>query len=112
METPNSHKPFLKKERYDIRIKQTEILPEGGIEILERYGYWMEALLQGSIQPTTPEQERFIKVANDELDAESSFERVWWIYKERLKFEGKPKGFHPDYIAEQVNDTTYNHSGD
>lgn len=58
------------------------VLPPGDftpaeVDLLTRYGRWLEALAAGAIAPTTPAQEQFLEVAAGRREAESDFERAW-----------------------------------
>ena len=45
--------------------------------LLTKHGHWLEALCNGTLAPTTPEQRHFVLVARGEAVAESAFEIAW-----------------------------------
>jgi uncharacterized protein YifE (UPF0438 family) len=67
-----------------------EIFDSDELEILRRYGKQFERLMKGEREPQTPEQRRFLKVCKNELEPESSYEKVWWKYLKRLEWEADP----------------------
>jgi uncharacterized protein YifE (UPF0438 family) len=49
-----------------------------------------ERLMKGERPPQTREQERFIRVCRNELEAQSKYEKVWLKYLGRLGWERDP----------------------
>jgi hypothetical protein len=49
--------------------------------LLSRYGYWLQALADGVIEPITPEQERFVRAVRGEEEPQSAFELAWTKYR-------------------------------
>lgn len=56
-------------------------LPMDDVELLKRYGTWMQALMVGRIKPYTSKQEHFLRVCKGELKPESHMETVWYRYR-------------------------------
>ena len=71
---PTDHAAYL--ARHDFRIPGDGYTPTE-IDLLTRYGRWLEALAAGAIAPMTPGQERFVRSARGEVEPETDFERVW-----------------------------------
>ena len=46
-------------------------------DLLTKQGYWLEALDNGTLNPTTAEQRQFVLVARGEAEARSAFEVAW-----------------------------------
>lgn len=46
-------------------------------DLLTKHGYWLAALGDGSLDPTTPEQRQFVRVARGEAEPRSAFEVAW-----------------------------------
>lgn len=49
--------------------------------LLSKYGYWLKALVTGTLSPITPEQHQFVQVANGAASPQSPFELVWAKYQ-------------------------------
>ncbi len=111
MKAPESHQPFLGRQNYAIKVFANEIFSEYEMEILRRYGYWLEALADGTIPPVTPLQEQFVRVSTNQAKPSTIFEEAWWKLMQRRKFEAMPT-CDPRYIAGSVGETTFGHSGD
>jgi hypothetical protein len=75
MAIPQEHQPYLRRTGY--APPPGAAFTEEEAAVLERYGYWMEALAGGLIAPTTPEQRRFLQVARGEAAPQTQFERIW-----------------------------------
>jgi uncharacterized protein YifE (UPF0438 family) len=75
--------------RFVIRTTKA-IFDSHEFEILSRYGMQFERLMKGQRAPTTPAQERFIRMCKNEVDPESEYEKVWWKYLRRLEWERNP----------------------
>ncbi len=100
------HLKFL-NQRY--RLK--DIANEGAcftpdeLDLLHKYGTWLNALMIGKIKPTTDEQKRFVKVCQKKHKPVSKFEKVWLKYlrirnKHHVKSEFKR-------IARQIENEPY-----
>jgi uncharacterized protein YifE (UPF0438 family) len=81
MSQPADHASYL--ARHDFVIPPGDFTP-GEVETLTKYGRWLDALASGSLKPTTPTQEQFVRVARGESEPATDFERVWAkVMKER-----------------------------
>ncbi len=76
------------------------------IEILEKWGHWFKALVDGELEPFTESQKRFIEVIGGSIDPFSLEEVAWNKYINRKIIE-KESGdsLKASYIPE--NDTFY-----
>ena len=97
----NEHDLYLKKRPFAFGCS-THIFPTDELQALEENGNWMEALAAGTILPLTPEHKRFLRVARDEAEPTSVFERAWARLKGRREFEREqatapPPEPAPDY---------------
>ena len=59
-------------------------------DILARYGHWLDSLARGEVEPKTPEQHQFVRVAMGEAEPKSAFERAW--AKARRPADPPPSG--------------------
>lgn len=71
------HRSLVSKSDYPLGVEGTGVFQPGEVEILRRYGFWLEALAQGRIQPMTPAQEHFCQVCRDEAKPETRYEWAW-----------------------------------
>lgn len=72
------------------------------IEILQKYGHWFRALMNGTLIPFTELQKRFIAVMNHDEDPFSFEEKAWFKYLGRKKLEiEKPESFRINYMFEE-----------
>ena len=98
MEIPKEHKDYLRRKDYQPCCE--DIFSRSEFSILQRYGYWLEALASGDIKPLTTDQERFIRVCKNECEPTTEFEIAWYKLKERQKYEAnsqsKPHYDHTD----------------
>lgn len=56
------------------------------LEILNRYGEWMNSLAEGHIQPTTDLQVQFVNVFQKQFFPSTKYEVVWIKYREIFNF--------------------------
>jgi hypothetical protein len=75
MGMPNDHAVLLR--RHDFVVPVGTGLDESESRLLLRYGRWLEALSSGLLQPLTPEQEHFVRVARGADAPATEFERAW-----------------------------------
>ncbi len=80
MSMPESHSTLLKKAGFPIPSRA--VLNDHERKSLDRYGYWLEALAYGTIEPVTPEQRHFVQVAMGEAEPITEFETTWVKYCE------------------------------
>jgi hypothetical protein len=62
------------------------------ISILQRYGAWLAALVEGKIQPFTPLQTQFIRCVQNNLEPRTEFERVYLKMRARREYEAECLG--------------------
>jgi uncharacterized protein YifE (UPF0438 family) len=62
-------------------------------KLLHSYGTWLRGLDEGTLQPTTDEQKRFVRVCRGEVEPGSLYERVWVKYQKLV---------HRDAAAERI----------
>jgi hypothetical protein len=58
---------------------------------LQRYGSYMEALSSGDLKPRTEAQTQFVTVFTEGREPQSKYEKLWWRYLERKKWEADPE---------------------
>jgi len=75
MGIPADHASYL--QRKDYVPPQPDQFTSEELNILARFGHWMEALTRGAIEPVTPDQCKFRAVAQGQGTPETPFERVW-----------------------------------
>lgn len=80
-------KIHLKYLNTSYNIRCYNIFSEEEFDILKKYGCWMEALAKQNIKPFTEEQEHFVAVANNKMQPQTNFEKIWIKYKRRLLWE-------------------------
>ncbi len=61
------------------------------VNILENYGVVLQALANGSQEPTTDAEQRFVDVCQGKMEAESKIEKAWRKYQNKVL---TPKQFH------------------
>ncbi|MBC9911403.1 DUF413 domain-containing protein [Chitinophaga varians] len=59
------------------------------IDLLEKYGYWFEALTEGVLLPFSVEQEQFVEMAQMRKKPETRYEKLWFKYLKRKEIELK-----------------------
>lgn len=91
---PPDHRPFLEQRPFRLDCAPGIFPPDELHALLER-GTWMEALASGAISPTTPEQERFLKVDREEAEPVSLDERAWVRLKGRREYEREQRAAPP-----------------
>jgi uncharacterized protein len=81
------HLKFLKLN-YHINCSRT-IFSAEEIEVLEKYGSWLEALYLKKIKPITIKQKAFLKELESNKLPENKFAKVWFKYIKRIEIEHK-----------------------
>lgn len=82
------HHFFLAKKDFEIYCSLI-IFTLTEINILKKYGNWLQALAYGDILPVSDAQEQFIKVSQKQAQPQSEIEWAWYKYKTRLSLEIK-----------------------
>jgi len=80
MATLDDHKILLRKP-FVLKCVPDALSSEY-IAILEKYGYWLEALALGSLSPITDKQRDFIAMHMGMRPPETSYEHAWRNYQE------------------------------
>lgn len=75
MSTPADHAEWLRKGGFP--VPNDPMLDDADRGVLSKFGHWMEALTNGTLTPTTPDQERFLRVHRGEETAGTPFEVAW-----------------------------------
>ena len=72
---------YLKKGPYKIDgLCDRGLFSPEEIEIIEKYGYWFEALLSGQFPLLTERQKKFVKAQQKGFEPKSYYERLWYRY--------------------------------
>lgn len=91
------HINYIKSKGKFIVNCSHKIFDSEEIKLLEKYGYWFDALINGILKPITKEQKDFILQIN-ELKQETKHSKAWVKYTERIKLEKEnPAAFNIDY---------------
>ncbi len=75
MSTPAAHSDWLRRTGFPVPPDPT--LDDANRTTLGKFGHWMEALTNGTLQPVTPDQERFLRVHTGEEPPSTPFEVAW-----------------------------------
>jgi len=92
MPDSSEHERYLAQRDFKPKCS-TKIFDERGVRDLKRYGHWMQALADGTIEPETDEQERFLTLVHDDERPDSDesrgayFADLWWRYQRRMEWE-------------------------
>lgn len=81
------------KSEFKIRCR-TDIFTEEQLQVLKKYGNFMEGLACRGRKPTTSAQTRFIQVCRGEEEPRTIYEVTWVKYQKELnrpKAQAKPK---------------------
>ena len=65
----------------------TDVFPPEEFAVLTESGIVLEALAAGTLLPSTPEQEHFLRVDREDAAPETVAERAWVRLKGRREFE-------------------------
>ena len=85
-ENHEQHKKYCLKRGY-LYEKLNLKIDANYIEILNHYGYWMEALYNQIIQPISIEQESFVRVCREHLPPNTIFEKAYIQYLNEIEAE-------------------------
>ena len=78
--------------------------------MIETYGHWFKALIEGALEPITEEQKLFIKVFQDNETPITPEQVAWYKYTKRYELEEKhPEKFGLKYSAD-IEDPFFNRS--
>lgn len=85
-DVPVEHRAYLQRRPFVFGCS-TSIFPADELQALAERGNWLEALASGVIQPVTPEQEHFLRVAREQAEPTTVCERAWLRLKGRREYE-------------------------
>jgi uncharacterized protein YifE (UPF0438 family) len=74
MSHPTDHAALL--ARRDFQLPPGDY-SEAQLELLAKFGRWLEGLANGSISPVTPAQEQFVECARGRREPQTDFEHAW-----------------------------------
>lgn len=74
-----AHKAYL---AVDLVVEPTiaRLMTNDDLKLVRRYGVWLDALVDGELEPRTLEQHDFIAVARKQASAQTPYERAWLAY--------------------------------
>ena len=75
MDMPPDHAALIRRTGYPVHPEAS--LDDGERKLLARYGHWLEALAAGILEPNSPDQHQFVRVARGEAEPRSAFEIAW-----------------------------------
>lgn len=102
MSTPADHAEWLRKGGFPVPNDPT--LDDADRGILSKFGHWMEALTNGTLRPTTPDQERFLRVHRSDEPPTSPFEVAWVkLLAVRHAHAHAPAALRPALTVNQLN---------
>jgi uncharacterized protein YifE (UPF0438 family) len=108
MKVPKEHNTYLAKRDYPPNCSSIIFKPEER-EFLQRYGYWIEALVAGAILPVTEEEQRLIDVHKGTTEPETVNEWIWIKLIERRRFEIDAKKI-PHYSVRDESEKWFSRS--
>ncbi len=82
---------LVKKRGYELHVSGTHVFSAEELQVLHRYGFWLEALAEGRIEPTTAAQEQFCLVVRGEAKPQTLHERAWMRLVGRREIEPELK---------------------
>jgi uncharacterized protein YifE (UPF0438 family) len=86
MKAPAEHRVYLSKQDYPLKCS-VEIFENDELNLLNRYGFWIEALVDGVILPITDEEKRLIDVHTGKVEPINLQECAWRKLIERRMWE-------------------------
>ena len=71
------------------------------LEVLEKYGYWFQALINGELTPISKEQKDFIDIFKNNKTPITPEQVAWFKYKGRISLEeNNPDKLKLDYTSD------------
>jgi uncharacterized protein YifE (UPF0438 family) len=102
MSVPADHAEWLRRGGFPVPPDPT--LDEADRGVLAKFGHWMEALTNGTLQPVTPDQQRFLRVHRAEEPPTSPFEVAWVkLLAVRHAHANAPAALRPTITEPQLN---------
>ncbi len=83
MQDPKDHAGFL--ARHDYPVAPMAQITDAQRSLLTRYGHWLSALADGTIEPATAEQQHFVRAVRGEVAPQSAFEIAWVEHHRALR---------------------------
>jgi len=105
---PAEHLKYLQRRPFHFNC-HTEVFPADELRALEESGNWLEALVNGVIQPVTPDQEHFLQVDRGEAEPETVWERAWLRLKGRREYEAEQEMKPPPRKQDNYGITDWDH---
>src|SRR5262245_22472937 len=93
------HREFLRKTNFFVPESVSRKVTPAQLDLLVRYGHWLDALAKGILAPVTPEQEHFVLAAAGRADPVSDFEVAWVAYRPPGSYR-RPRAPEPDDFEE------------
>ncbi|MCU0786382.1 MAG: DUF413 domain-containing protein, partial [Verrucomicrobia bacterium] len=90
MKAPAEHRGYIAKLDYPLGCS-TSIFEDDELDLWRRYGFWIEALVDGAILPTTDKQKRLIEVHGGRAEPIHLQECAWRKLIERRAWEKKER---------------------
>jgi uncharacterized protein YifE (UPF0438 family) len=98
----SDHAEWLRKGGFP--VPNDPMLDDADRGVLSKFGHWMEALTNGTLTPTTPDQERFLRVHRGEEPAGTPFEVAWVkLLAVRHAHAHTPAALRPGVSEPQLN---------
>lgn len=86
MSTLKDHKAYRNKGKFEIHFG-LNVLNKQEREQLEKYSHWLEALVEGHLDPLNKEQEEFVRCMRTGEIPEGDLQKIWYKYAWRKKEE-------------------------
>jgi uncharacterized protein YifE (UPF0438 family) len=109
MKAPAEHRIYLAKQDYPLECSE-EIFTNEELIFLKRYGFWIEALVNGIILPITDDQKRLMDAHIAKIEPINLQERVWRRLIERRMWE-KDERESPHYKVVDESEQWFSRSG-
>ena len=88
MSTRADHLAIARKRDFPFRCSP-QLFTDRQIDLVIRWGFWYEALTDGTLEPITAAQEVFIQAVLGPDVPEEAHAQAWWRYLRRLAIEIK-----------------------
>jgi uncharacterized protein YifE (UPF0438 family) len=74
---PRAHRFYLQKIGFSVPTAVWERLSPRELAMIQRYGFWLEALESGKLTPFTEAQQRFVMTVRGHRRPQDRFEVAW-----------------------------------
>ena len=102
-ESFSTHRRFYDDKNYPRGMSRSGEYSINEVKIIESYGAALEAIANGTREPTTDEERRFKQVCDGEAPAQSPIEKAWLKYQTKVL---TPKQFHTLFGTRKVEADT------